>query len=83
MGHMSRSRQFAIMSLHAGQKNYHEVCPIFLLHSAILSIDCGKGSRSMGAMIKQDTIIISLFSKLEKSHFSLICKIHNTLSSKC
>ena len=44
MGHMSSSRQFAIMSLHAGQKNDHEVCTIYLLHSAISSIDCGKGS---------------------------------------
>ena len=41
---MSSSRQFAIMSLHAGQKNYHEVCTIYLSYSAISSIDCGKGS---------------------------------------
>ena len=44
MGHMSSSRQFAIMSLYAGQKNYHKVCANYLLHSAISSIDCGKGS---------------------------------------
>ena len=41
---MSSSRQFAIMSLHASQKNYHEVCTIYLSHSAISSIDSGKGS---------------------------------------
>ena len=43
---MSTSRQFAIMSLHAGQKNYQEVYTIYLSHSAISSIDCGKGSWS-------------------------------------
>ena len=37
---MSSSRQFAIMSLHAGQK----VCTNYLSHSAISSIDYGKGS---------------------------------------
>ena len=41
---MSSSRPFAIMSLHAGQKNYHEVCINYLSHSAISSIDSGKGS---------------------------------------
>ena len=46
MGHMSSSHQFAIMSRHAGQKNYHEVCTIYLSHSAISSVDCGKGSLS-------------------------------------
>ena len=45
MGHMSSSRQFAIMSLHAGLKDYHEVCTNYLSHSAISSLDCGKGSR--------------------------------------
>ena len=30
--------------VHAGQKNYHEVCANYLLHSAISSIDSGKGS---------------------------------------
>ena len=44
MGHMSSSRQFAIMSLHAGLKDYHEVCTNYLAHSAISSIDSGKGS---------------------------------------
>ena len=44
MGLMSSSRQFAIMSLHAGLKDYHEVCINYLLHSAISSIDCEKGS---------------------------------------
>ena len=43
---MSSSRQFAIMSLHGGQKYYHEVCTNYLSHSAILSIVSGKGSRS-------------------------------------
>ena len=33
------------MSLHAGQKNYHEVCANYLSHSAISSIDSGKGIR--------------------------------------
>ena len=47
IGHMSRSHQFAIMSLHAGQKDYHEVCTNYLSHSAISLIDCGKGSRSI------------------------------------
>ena len=42
---MSSSHQFAIMSLHTVQKNYHEVCANHLLHSAISSIDSGKGSR--------------------------------------
>ena len=42
---MSSSHQFVIMSLHAGQKDYHEVCTNYLSHSAISSIDCGKGSR--------------------------------------
>ena len=46
MGHMSSSHQFAIMSLHAGQESYHEVCANYLSHSAISSIDSGKGSRS-------------------------------------
>ena len=46
MGHMSSSRQFAIMSLHTGQKNYHEVCTNYLSHSAISSIDSGKGFMS-------------------------------------
>ena len=32
------------MSLHADQKNYHEVCANYLTHSAISSIDSGKGS---------------------------------------
>ena len=41
---MSSSHQFAIMSLHAGQKYYHKVCANYLLHSAISSIDSGKGS---------------------------------------
>ena len=41
---MSSSHQFAIMSLHAGQKNYQEVCANYLSHSAISSIDSGKGS---------------------------------------
>ena len=41
---MSSSHQFAIMSLHAGQKNSHEVCANYLSHSAISSIDSGKGS---------------------------------------
>ena len=46
MGHMSSSRQFVIMSLHAGLRDYHEVCTNHLSHSAISSIDCGKGSGS-------------------------------------
>ena len=41
---MSSSRQFAIMYLHAGLKDYHVVCTNYLSHSAISSIDCGKGS---------------------------------------
>ena len=41
---MSSSHQFAIMSLHAGQKYYHKVCANYLSHSAILSIDSGKVS---------------------------------------
>ena len=41
---MSSSHQFAIMSLHAGQKNHHEVYANYLSHSAISSIDSGKGS---------------------------------------
>ena len=41
---MSSSRQFAIMSLHGGQKYYHEVCTNYLSHSAISSIVSGKGS---------------------------------------
>ena len=44
MGHMSSSHQFAIMSLHVGQKNDHEVCANYLLHSAMSSIDSEKGS---------------------------------------
>ena len=32
---MSSTHEFAIMSLHAGQKNYHEVCANYLLHSTI------------------------------------------------
>ena len=51
MGHMSSSRQFAIMSLHAGLKDYHEVCTNYLSHSAISSIDCGKGSMYLRALI--------------------------------
>ena len=43
---MSSSRQFAIMSLHGGQKYYHEVCANYLLYSAISSIVSGKGSWS-------------------------------------
>ena len=46
MGHTSSSHQFAIMSLEAGQTNYHEVCTIYLSHSAMSSNDCGKGSGS-------------------------------------
>ena len=42
--HMSSSHQFAIMSLHAGQKNYQKVCANYLSHSAISSIDSGKGT---------------------------------------
>ena len=42
---MSSSRQFAIMSLHGGQKYYHEVCTNYLSHSAISSIVSGMGSR--------------------------------------
>ena len=40
---MSSSHQFVIMSLHAGQTNYHKV----LSHSALslINIDSGKGSR--------------------------------------
>ena len=45
---MSISHQFAIMSLHGGQKYYHEVCANYLSHSAISSIVSGKGSRSQG-----------------------------------
>ena len=41
---MSSSRQFAIMSLHGGQKYYHEVCANYLSHSAISTIVSGKGS---------------------------------------
>ena len=41
---MSSSRQFAIMSLHGGQKYCHEVCAKYLSHSAISSIVSGKGS---------------------------------------
>ena len=44
---MSSSRQFAIMSLHGGQKYYHEVCANYLSHSAISSIVSGKGSRGL------------------------------------
>ena len=44
---MSSSHQFAIMSLHAGEKNYHEVCANCLSHSAISSIDSGKGSETV------------------------------------
>ena len=40
---MSSSRQFAIMSLHGGQKYYHEVCANYLSYSAISSIVSGKG----------------------------------------
>ena len=43
---MSSSRQFAIMSLHGGQKYYHEVCANYLSHSAISSIVSGKCSLS-------------------------------------
>ena len=42
---MSSSRQFAIMSLHGGQKYNHEVCAKYLSHSAISSIVSGKGSQ--------------------------------------
>ena len=42
---MSSSRQFVIMSLHGGQKYYHEVCANYLLYSAISSSVSGKGSR--------------------------------------
>ena len=42
---MSSSLQFA-MSLHGGQKYYHEVCANYLSHSAISSIVSGKGSRN-------------------------------------
>ena len=41
---MSSSRQFSIMSLHGGQKYYHEVCANYLSYSAISSIVSGKGS---------------------------------------
>ena len=40
------SSQFAIMSLHAGQKNYHEVCTNYLSLSAISFIDSEKDSLS-------------------------------------
>ena len=49
---MSSSRQFAIMSLHGGQKYYHEVCTNYLSHSAISSIVSGKGSISCMVYIK-------------------------------
>ena len=42
---MSSSHQFAIMCMHGGQKNHQEVCANDLSHSAISSIDSGKGSR--------------------------------------
>ena len=41
---MSSSRQFVIMSLHEDQKSYHKVFTNCLSHSAISSIDSGKGS---------------------------------------
>ena len=41
---MSNSRQFAIMSLHVGQKYYHKVCANYLSYSSMSSIDSGKGS---------------------------------------
>ena len=41
---MNSACQFAIMSLHGGQKYYHEVCTNYLSHSSISSIVSGKGS---------------------------------------
>ena len=49
---MSSSRQFAIMSLHGGQKYYHKVCANYLSHSAILSIVSEKGSVTGSKVIK-------------------------------
>ena len=51
---MSSSRQFAIMSLHGGQKYYHEVCVNYLSHSAISSIVSGKGSRGNLRMFRNN-----------------------------
>ena len=55
MRHMRSSCQFAIMSQHAAQKNYHEVCTTYLLHYVILSIDSGKGSRNFFTLEHWDT----------------------------
>ena len=55
---MSSSHQFAIMSLHAGQKNYHEVCTNYLLHSAISSTDSAKGSYSQFHYIARKYVFV-------------------------
>ena len=57
---MRISHQFAIMSLHAGQKNYHEVCANYLSHSAISSIDSGKGSLCCLSKFRNDNVALSI-----------------------
>ena len=56
---MSSSRQFALMSLHGGQKYYHEVCGNYLSHSAISSIVSGKCS-----MGRVTLVFLSLYRSL-------------------
>ena len=68
MGHMSSSRQFAIMSLHAGQKNYHEVCTNYLSHSAISSIDSEKGS--IVSIYSHDIVFASLKNEHNQTYYN-------------
>ena len=66
---MTSSHQFAIMSLHVGQKYYREVYANYLSHSAISSIDSGKGSFSKWLVIEimSNNIIIVLLADFGRS----------------
>ena len=51
---MYSSRQFVIMSLHGGQKYYHEMCANYLSYSAISSNVSGKGSMIDVVQVQKD-----------------------------
>ena len=80
---MSSSHQFAIMSLHAGQKNDHEECANYLSHSAISSIDSGKGSmyleQAKKTISQSGQQIFNVFSNIANCFWKgaiVCCKTH-------
>ena len=73
---MSSSRQFAIMSLHGGQKYYHEVCANYLSHSAISSIVSGKGSMWHNGKEFTISLIMVTASATTILNYCTYCKHH-------